>query len=163
MAYFHTNLRYHEDKTEKRGLNNNDIEFLKALQKERNTQDNCGTADVRTWVIKDRKDLQAIEDSYDYTVLYDPNRCRALSTEDIYNELIEYMEQINDIEVCDVMYNPKEDRLVFEYDGYRGATVYGTKDENDSIYVDDDALEFIQEYLYNEDVRICYMQKNWVH
>lgn len=80
MAKFHENLRYHEDKTEKRELNNNDIEFLKALQKERNTQDNCCTADVRTWVIKDRKDLQANEDSYDYTVLYDPNRCRALST-----------------------------------------------------------------------------------
>lgn len=163
MAKFHENLRYHEDKTEKRELNNNDIEFLKALQKERNTQDNCCTADVRTWVIKDRKDLQANEDSYDYTVLYDPNRCQALSTEDIYNELVEYMEQINDIEVCDVVYNPKEDRLIFEYDGYRGATVYGTKDGEDSIYVDDNALEFIQEYLYGEDVQICYMQKNWVH
>lgn len=163
MAYFHKNLRYHEDTKKKRNLSKEDIGFLTKLQKERNTQDNCGTADVRTWVIKDRKDLQANEDSYDYTVLYDPNNCRALSTEDIYNELVEYMEQINDIEVCDVMYNPKEDRLIFEYDGYRGATVYGTKDGNDAIYVDDNALEFIQEYLYGDDVQICYMQKNWVY
>lgn len=53
MAYFHQNLKYHEDTKEKRNITKADIEFLKELQKERNTQDNCGTADVRTWVIKD--------------------------------------------------------------------------------------------------------------
>lgn len=40
MAYFHNGLRYHEDIKKKRNLNLEDIEFLRKLQKERNTQDN---------------------------------------------------------------------------------------------------------------------------
>lgn len=48
MAYFHENLRYHEDTRVKRVISKDDIDFLKALQKERNTQDNCGTGNVRT-------------------------------------------------------------------------------------------------------------------
>lgn len=35
MAYFHQNLRYHEDTKAKRNITKEDIEFLKELQKER--------------------------------------------------------------------------------------------------------------------------------
>lgn len=52
MAIFHKTLRYHEDTTKKRELNQEDVEFLKKLQLEMNTQDTTGTADPRFWVIK---------------------------------------------------------------------------------------------------------------
>lgn len=161
MAHFHKNLKYHEDTKVKRAISKDDIDFLKALQKERNTQDHCGTADVRTWVIKTRDDKQGNEDRFDYTVLYDPCECRALDTDDIYNELMEYVDNHNDLEVENIVYNADESRLIFDYDGYRSAEIYMTDDGNDSIYVNEDALEFIQEYLYSEDVRICYMQVDW--
>lgn len=161
MAYFHKDLKYHEDTKVKRAISKDDIDFLKALQKERNTQDNCGTADVRTWVIKTRDDKQGNEDSFNYIVLYNPCECRALDTDDIYNELMEYVDNHNDLEVENIVYNADESRLIFDYDGYRSAEIYMTDDGNDSIYINEDALEFIQEYLYSEDVRICYMQVDW--
>ena len=52
MAIFHKTLQYHEDTTEKRDISQEDIEFLKKLQLEMNTQDTTGTADPRFWVIK---------------------------------------------------------------------------------------------------------------
>ena len=52
MAIFHKTLQYHEDTTKKRELNQEDVEFLKRLQLEMNTQDTTGTADPRFWVIK---------------------------------------------------------------------------------------------------------------
>ena len=39
MAIFHKTLQYHEDTTKKRELNQEDVEFLKRLQLEMNTQD----------------------------------------------------------------------------------------------------------------------------
>lgn len=44
MAIFHETLRYHEDTTEKRDISQEDIEFLKRLQLEMNTQDTTGTS-----------------------------------------------------------------------------------------------------------------------
>ena len=52
MAIFHKTLHYHEDTTEKKDISQEDIEFLKRLQLEMNTQDTTGTADPRFWVIK---------------------------------------------------------------------------------------------------------------
>ena len=52
VAIFHKTLHYHEDTTEKRDISQEDIEFLKRLQLEMNTQDTTGTADPRFWVIK---------------------------------------------------------------------------------------------------------------
>lgn len=39
MAIFHKTLQHHEDTTEKRDISQEDIEFLKRLQLEMNTQD----------------------------------------------------------------------------------------------------------------------------
>lgn len=163
MAYFHQNLKYHEDTKEKRNITKADIEFLKELQKERNTQDNCGTADVRTWVIKNRDDKQGNEDGFDYIVLYNPNECQALNVDNIYDDLIDYVDSINDMEVENIEYNKVNHRLVFNYDVYRSAEIYMIDEGNDSISVNDDALEFLKEYLYGEDIRICYMQVDWKH
>ena len=55
MAIYHKTLQYHEDTTEKRSLNDEDIKFLMELQKEMNTQDTTETAEPRFWVIKGRE------------------------------------------------------------------------------------------------------------
>lgn len=57
MAKYHTGLEYHEDETEKHDITKEDLEFLIALQKEMNTQDNVGQADPRYWVIKGSEKL----------------------------------------------------------------------------------------------------------
>jgi hypothetical protein len=53
MAKYWENLEYHEDTVEKHKITEDEIRFLKELQKEMNTQDNLGQADPRYWVIRD--------------------------------------------------------------------------------------------------------------
>lgn len=53
MAKYWKHLEYHEDTVEKHKITEDEIRFLKELQKEMNTQDNCRQADPRYWVIRD--------------------------------------------------------------------------------------------------------------
>lgn len=53
MAKYWENLEYHEDTVEKHKITEEELRFLKELQKEMNTQDNLGQADPRYWVIRD--------------------------------------------------------------------------------------------------------------
>lgn len=53
MAKYWEHLEYHEDTVEKHKITEDEIRFLKELQKEMNTQDSCGQADPRYWVIRD--------------------------------------------------------------------------------------------------------------
>lgn len=53
MAKYWENLEYHEDTVEKHKITEDEIRFLKELQKEMNTQDNLRQADPRYWVIRD--------------------------------------------------------------------------------------------------------------
>lgn len=53
MAKYWEHLEYHEDTVEKHKITEDEIRFLKELQKEMNTQDNLGQADPRYWVIRD--------------------------------------------------------------------------------------------------------------
>ena len=53
MAKFWDNLKYHEDSFEKHKITEEEIAFLKMLQKEMNTQDDFGQAKPRYWVIRD--------------------------------------------------------------------------------------------------------------
>lgn len=52
MAKYWEHLKYHEDTVVKEKLSNDDVNFLKELQKEINTEDNGGTANPRYWVIR---------------------------------------------------------------------------------------------------------------
>lgn len=71
MAIYHNNLNHHADETEKHSITREELEFLIALQKEMNTQDNVGQADPRFWVIKGTDKLYRVEDEEDGTELYD--------------------------------------------------------------------------------------------
>lgn len=53
MAKYWEHLEYHEDTVEKHKITEDEIRFLIELQKEMNTQDSCGQADPRYWVIRD--------------------------------------------------------------------------------------------------------------
>lgn len=57
MAKFWENLEYHEDTIKKHKITEDEIAFLKALQKEMNTQDNFGQANPRYWVIRDFEEV----------------------------------------------------------------------------------------------------------
>lgn len=86
MAIYHKTLRYHEDTTEKRSLNDNDIKFLLKLQKEMNTQDTTGTAEPRFWVIKGSEKVRDDENA-DEIAMYMDNDCVAETTD----EVLEYL------------------------------------------------------------------------
>lgn len=65
MAKYHENLQYHEDKTEKHMLTEEELRFLLKLQKELNTQNHVGQADPRFWVIKGTEKEYGIETGYE--------------------------------------------------------------------------------------------------
>lgn len=52
MAKFWEHLKKHEDTIEKHSITNEELQFLKKLQHEMNTQDTVGQADPRYWVIR---------------------------------------------------------------------------------------------------------------
>jgi hypothetical protein len=166
MAYFHTNLRYHEDTTEKRKLSKEDVEFLKALQKERNTQDNCETADVRTWVIKDRKDTPTSDEYADYYQIIDNEEGRELSVKELYEIISSYSDEYDEIEIDEVKYDQDSDKLEFLFDG-KSCQISGSGYHEDGIsiygYLDSD--EFV-DFLENRTVgsyRWVAMRENWEH
>lgn len=70
MAVYHKNLKYHEDNIEKHKITKEELQFLKDLQKELNTQDDVGQADPKFWVIKGTEKLYDVEDA-DGFELYD--------------------------------------------------------------------------------------------
>lgn len=61
MAKYWENLKYHEDAIEKHKITIDEIDFLKKLQKEMNTQDHVGEADPRYWVIRDYECIYGTE------------------------------------------------------------------------------------------------------
>ena len=129
MAYFHENLKYHEDIKVKRAISKDDIDFLKALQKERNTQDHCGTADVRTWVIKDRNDTVTEEGHEDYYLLYNSENCNNLDLKDIYDILksLEFETDYYTGELVIENLNFENDVITFTYFGRKSSI---SKDNN---------------------------------
>lgn len=55
MAIFNSDFKYHKDTVEKHPLTEEELQFLKAFQTERNTQDTVWQASPRYWVIKGSK------------------------------------------------------------------------------------------------------------
>lgn len=166
MAYLHQNLKYHEDTKEKRNITKDDIEFLKELQKERNTQDNCGTADVRTWVIKDRKDYVTAEGDGDYYVLFDTENCNTLDLEDIYKILCD-LELETDYYTGDIVVNGlkfEDDVITFRFLGSE-VSIMEDNDNTDGIVIKgidtDELISFFEEHGY--EIHITNMAVGWKH
>ncbi|MBB1548970.1 MAG: hypothetical protein HG450_003090 [Clostridiales bacterium] len=166
MAYFHDNLRYHEDTKVKRAISKDDIDFLKALQKERNTQDNCETADVRTWVIKDRDDTVTEEGHEDYYLLYDSENCNNLDLRDIYDILkaLEFETDYYTGELVIENLNFENDVITFTYFG-RKSSISKDNNNKDSIAIKGvcvgELISFFNDNFY-EIVRVN-MIVGWKH
>lgn len=166
MAYFHKNLKYHEDTKVKRAMNKEDIDFLKALQKERNTQDNCGTADVRTWVIKDRDDTVTEEGHEDYYLLYDSENCNNLDLDDIY-DILKILELETDYYTGKLIVedlNFENSTITFTYVGNK-VSISRDSDNEDGIFIKgmdvDELISFFNDNFY--EIVIVNMRVGWKH
>lgn len=82
MAFYHQGLKYHEDTTQKHQITQEEIKFLKELQKEMNTQDHLSQADPRFWVIKGTEKEYGVETGYeDGADLVDEDCCEVIATD----------------------------------------------------------------------------------
>lgn len=90
MAKYHENLTYHPDTLEKHRITKEEIDFLKELQKEMNTQDTVGQAAPRFWVIQGTEREYGIDKGYeDGTELVDNQSCDRIA--DTIEEVFEYI------------------------------------------------------------------------
>lgn len=110
MAKYWENLKYHEDTVVKEKLSNDDIKFLRELQKEINTEDNGGTANPRYWVIRQPERIYHVdEDEADYVEFFDEHNRYELTLEDLKGKL----EDLGDDNLKSV--KVKDGVLTFEY------------------------------------------------
>ena len=164
MAYFHENLKYHEDTKEKRALTKEDIDFLKALQKERNTQDTCATADVRTWVIKDRYDYEGTEEDYDYINLYDTYSCNYLDLVDVYKLLKDNESETDyyDVKLLFDNLKYKNNEISFNYCSEDEVIIKELEKENIKIktrFCNDEIISNIIDL--NNNINVSYRKIGW--
>ena len=131
MAKYWENLKYHEDAVVKEKLSNDDIKFLKELQKELNTEDNVGTANPRYWVIRQPERIYHLdEDEADYYVFIDECDKYELTLEDLKDKL-EFLcdDNLKSVEV-------KDGVLTFEYFDEWLEEVEEYKVDYDNYYTD---------------------------
>lgn len=102
MAKFWKNLKRHEDNVEKHKITNEEIQFLKNIQHEMNTQDNVRQADPRYWVIRNYKKVYGKElNNPDGISIYDPNSCNTIiqidyeffNTDGVIEEILKELEK----------------------------------------------------------------------
>lgn len=131
MAKYWEHLKYHEDTVVKEKLSNDDIKFLKELQKELNTEDNVGTANPRYWVIRQPERIYHLdEDAADYYVFIDECDKYELTLEDLKDKL-EFLcdDNLKSVEV-------KDGVLTFEYFDEWLEEVEEYKVDYDNYYTD---------------------------
>ena len=151
MAKYWENLKYHEDTVVKEKLSNDDIKFLKELQKELNTEDNVGTATPRYWVIRQPERIYHLdEDEADYYVFIDECDKYELTLEDLKDKL-EFLcdDNLKSVEV-------KDGVLTFEYFDEWLEEVEKYKVDYDNCYTDgrDKILELLE-----SDVSVAYYKE----
>ena len=110
MAKYWEHLKYHEDTVVKERISNDDIKFLRELQKEINTEDNGGTANPRYWVIRQPERIYHVdEDEADYFEFIDERDRYKLTLEDLKDRLEDLCDDnLKSVEV-------KDGVLTFEY------------------------------------------------
>ena len=151
MAKYWKNLKYHEDTVVKEKLSNDDIKFLKELQKELNTEDNVSTASPRYWVIRQPERIYHLEeDEADYYVFIDECDKYELTLEDLKDKL-EFLcdDNLKSVEV-------KDGVLTFEYFDEWSEEVEEYKVNYDNCYTDgrDKILELLE-----SDISVVYYKE----
>ncbi len=137
-------LKYHEDTVQKHKITKEEINFLKELQKEMNTQDTVCQADPRFWVVAtDKYKEMGTIDSFDGTELYDSNAAEVACEGDIAS-IIEYVNENYEDEL-------KKTGIVFTVNNENRYEVCVENVDNkifeEKVFYDsDDLLNFLQEY-----------------
>ena len=158
MAIYHKNIQYHEDKTPKHKMTEEERQFLLDLQKELNTQDTLSQADPRYWVIKGREKMYHIDateaDGYE---LYDSECCETVA--ETLEECKVYIEDILLDEINDT--DGLQRVLTIEKDVIYGKHLLVTWKEQDeihkkSLYDSDDVAEWLDDCGYPEYKTIPY-------
>ena len=153
MAKYWEHLKYHEDTVVKEKLSNDDIKFLKELQKELNTEDNVGTANPRYWVIRQPERIYRVDrDEADYYVFLDDDY-QELTLEELKN----YLEDVYDDNLKSV--DIKDGVLTFEYldefsEEIEKYTIDFYNSSLDSGYSVDKVLELLE-----SDVSVAYYKE----
>jgi hypothetical protein len=153
MAKYWEHLKYHEDTVVKEKLSNDDIKFLKELQKELNTEDNVGTASPRYWVIRQPERIYHVDrDEADYYVFLDDDY-QELTLEELKN----YLEDVYDDNLKSV--DIKDGVLTFEYldefsEEIEKYTIDFYNSSLDSGYSVDKVLELLE-----SDVSVAYYKE----
>ena len=151
MAKYWKNLKYHEDTVVKEKLSNDDIKFLKELQKEINTEDNVGTASPRYWVIRQPERIYHLDEyEADYYEFIDECDKYELTLEDLKDKL-EFLcyDNLKSVEV-------KDGVLTFEYFDEWSEEVEEYKVNYDNCYTDgrDKILELLE-----SDISVVYYKE----
>jgi hypothetical protein len=139
---------YHEDSVPKRKISDEEIKFLRELQKEMNTQDTLGQRDPRYWVIRGTERIYHIEpDGADGIVFYYSD---STYTEDEFKNLL-YDDILPEIfDDGNYRYEYEEDGTETSLEIYK---ITNDKEENVEWLSD---LEEIIEYLQEQGYDISY-------
>lgn len=150
--------KYHEDTVKKHNITKEEIEFLKELQKEMNTQDTVCQADPRFWVVAtDKYEETGNIDSCDGIQLYDSNAAEIACE---YN-IPSIIDHINELYEDDL----KDDGITFANVSKNECTVIlknydienGEIEEDERIFHDvDDLFVFLQDEGYFHDYELIY-------
>lgn len=148
MAIFNSDFKYHKDTVEKHPLTEEELQFLKAFQTERNTQDTVWQASPRYWVIKGSKTV--------FVDGIDEGEVIKINDENFYD--------INTGDLTSLLTDTKEklegylDEGDLYFDGVNELIVVINGEE----YVVDDiesAFEALSDILYMDDVEIGSYEK----
>jgi hypothetical protein len=145
MAEYHKGLKYHEDEIEKHELSQEDIEFLREIQKELNTQDTICQANPRFWVIKGTEKIYRVEDADGYE-LYDTDYCEIITSS--MEEIAEYIKEHELDEICECDGKMREVTYESPTFGFGSGSIHiTTVDEDDEYDVILEDLYDIKEWL----------------
>lgn len=148
MAIYHKNLKYHKDEIEKNKITKEDIEFLKGLQTELNTQDDLGQSNPRFWVIKGSEKIYNVEDADGYE-LYNEDSCDVLASD--IEEVFEYIKDnlIDEINEIDGI----ERTITLENDIFSKQIVISWIEDEDECIKElsdaEDVADWLEEFGYN--------------
>lgn len=154
MAKYWEHLKYHEDTVVKERISNDDIKFLKELQKEINTEDNGGTANPRYWVIRQPERIYHLdEDEADYYMFLDEYDHQEMTLEDLKEKL----EDLNDDNLKSI--EVRDGVLTFEYFEEWLEEVEKYKVDYDNCYRDglikiSELLEFEVRVIYYSEIDV---------
>ena len=154
MAKYWEHLKYHEDTVVKEKLSNDDVNFLKELQKEINTEDNGGTANPRYWVIRQPERIYHLDEyEADYYMFLDEYDHQELTLEDLKEKL----EDLNDDNLKSI--EIKDGALTFEYFDECLEEVEKYKVDYDNCYRDglikiSELLEFEVRVIYYSEIDV---------